>query len=147
MANFPDSELSRQQAAGERFYSRALDRIRWFMLGIGLVAVAVAFWWFGLRFGIGLALGCVIAFVSFFWLKRAVGGFVDRAAGAPTSQSGSGIVARFVLRYVLMAIAAYAVLTVSPASLSGFLAGLFLPVAAILCEATYDVYVALSRGI
>lgn len=147
MADSPDSGLGAQQAAAERFYAGALDRIRRFMFIIGSVAVALALWRFGFRFGIGLALGCAIAFVSFYWLKRAIGGFVDRAAGASASESGSGIVARFLLRYVLMAIGAYAVLTVSPASLKGFLAGLFLPVAAILCEAAYDVYVALTRGL
>lgn len=147
MSDSPEFEVTPQHAAAERFYSGALDRIRRFMLLIGSVAVAVALWKFGLRFGIGLALGCAIAFLNFYWLKRAISGFVDRAAGAPTTQSGSGIVARFVLRYGLMAIGAYAVLTVSPASLTGFLAGLFLPVAAILFEAAYDVYIALTRGI
>jgi hypothetical protein len=47
----------------------------------------------------------------------------------------------------LMALGAYAILTVSPASLNGLLAGLFLPVGAILCEAGYEVYAALARGI
>jgi hypothetical protein len=147
MADSPDSELSPQQVAANRFYSGALDRIRRLMFVLGSVAVAVALWKFGIRFGLGLALGCGIAFINFYWLKGAISGFVDRAAGASTSQSGAGIVARFLLRYVLMAIGAYAVLTVSPGSLKGFLAGLFLPVAAILCEAAYDVYVALTRGI
>lgn len=147
MADSPETELSPQQAAAERFYSGALDRIRRFMLIIGSVGAALTTWKFGFRFGIGFASGCVIAFVSFYWLKTAISGFVDRAAAAETSQSGSGIVARFLLRYVLMAVGAYAVLTVSPGSLNGFLAGLFLPVAAIMCEAAYNVYVALSRGI
>jgi hypothetical protein len=46
-----------------------------------------------------------------------------------------------------MAVGAYVILTVSPASLNGLLAGLFLPVAAILCEAGYEVYAALIRGV
>ena len=49
------------------------------------------------------------------------------------------------LRYVLMGLAAYGILAVSPASLYGLLAGLFLPVAAIACEAAYEAYVALAR--
>jgi len=44
------------------------------------------------------------------------------------------MVFRFLVRYVLMAVGAYVILTVSPASLNGLLAGLFLPVAAIACE-------------
>jgi len=40
----------------------------------------------------------------------------------------------------LMAIAAFVILTVSRDSLYGFFAGLFLPVAAILCELGYEMY-------
>jgi hypothetical protein len=47
----------------------------------------------------------------------------------------------------LMALGAYVILTVSPASLNGLLAGLFLPVAAIACEAVYELYAALARGV
>ena len=93
------------------------------------------------------AFGCAIAYINFHWLKRAIAGFVDRATGAAESQSGKGIVFRFLLRYVLMAIGAYVILTVSPASLNGLLAGLFLPVGAIVCEAAYEVYAALARGV
>ncbi len=91
--------------------------------------------------------GCAIAYVNFHWLKRVIAGFVDRATGAATSQSGQGIVFRFLLRYFLMALGAYVILTVSPASLNGLLAGLFLPVAAIGCEAAYELYAALARGV
>jgi len=102
---------------------------------------------FGWRTALGCALGCVIACVSFFWLKRAISGFADRATGIATTASGQGVVARFFSRYFLMALGAYAILTVSPASLNGLLAGLFLPVAAILCEAVYELYAALIRGL
>jgi hypothetical protein len=147
MADSLHSEPGPQQVAGERFYSGALDRICRFMFVIGPLAVALALWKFGILCGVGLALGCGIAFVNFYWLKRAISGFADRASGAPTSQSGSGIVTRFLLRYILIGIAAYGVLMIFPGSLNGLLAGLFLPVAAIFCEAAYEVYVALARGI
>jgi hypothetical protein len=41
-----------------------------------------------------------------------------------------------------MAIVAFVILTVSRESLYGLFAGLFLPVAAILCEAVYEAYAA-----
>jgi hypothetical protein len=56
-------------------------------------------------------------------------------------------VLRFLLRYFLMAAAAYAIFTVSRASLYGLFAGLFLPVAGIACEAAYELYIALARGL
>jgi hypothetical protein len=102
---------------------------------------------FGPRPAAGLAFGCAIAYLNFHWLKRVIAGFADRATGTATSQSGQGIVFRFLVRYFLMALGAYVIFTVSPASLNGLLAGLFLPVAAIGCEAFYELYAALARGI
>jgi hypothetical protein len=58
-----------------------------------------------------------------------------------------GIIARFLLRYVLLGVAAYAILTSFPASLRGLFAGLFLPVGAIACEAVYEVYAGLRHEI
>jgi len=136
-----------QPAAAEHFYSGAVHRIRSCMMVLAPLLVAVAWWKFGLRPAAGFAFGCAIAYVNFDWLKRVITGFVDRASGASTSQSGQGIVFRFLLRYLLMALGAYVILTVSPASLNGLLAGLFLPVAAIGCEAVYELYAALARGV
>src|SRR5271169_595936 len=135
-----------QAAAAEHFYSGALYRIGRFMTVLAPPLVAAAWWKFGLRPAVGFAFGCVIAYINFHWLKRVITGFADRATGAATSLSGQGIVFRFLLRYFLMALGAYVILTVSPASLNGLLAGLFLPVVAIGCEAAYELYAALARG-
>jgi len=146
MVNLPQSDPHPTQAMSEHFYSGALDRIRYFMAALAPVLIAAAWWRFGWRCAAGLAVGCVIAYLNFYWLKRVISGFVDRASGANTPQSQDGIVFRFLLRYLLMAVGAYVILTVSPASLNGLLAGLFLPVGAIACEAVYEVYAALVRG-
>jgi len=133
--------------AAERFYSGALDRIRFCMIALAFPLVAAAWWKFGVRPALGFSVGCLIAYVNFHWLKRVISGFADRATGEADARGGQGIVSRFLLRYVLMAVGAYVILTVSPTSLNGLLAGLFLPVAAIACEAAYEVYVALARGL
>jgi hypothetical protein len=117
------------------------------MAALGVVLSLAAWWRFGLLPAAGFAFGCVIAYVNFYWLKRVIGGFVDRASGAGTSLSSRGIVFRFLLRYALMAAGGYVILTVSPASLNGLLAGLFLPVGGIVCEAVYELYAALARGV
>jgi len=141
-----EADLTESDAA-ESFYSGALPRVARFMLLLSPVLIGATWGRFGIRPAIGLAFGCTVAYVNFHWLKRVIAGFADRAAGSTESQSGTGIVFRFLLRYVLMAISAYVILTVSPASLHGLLAGLFLPVAAILCEAIYELYVALAKGL
>ena len=109
---------------------------------LGCVFVALSLVFYGWQIALGIALGSAIAYLNFHWLKR----IVERFAEAPTS-SRKKIVLLALLRYVLMGAAAYAILSVSPASLYGLFAGLFLPVAAIACEAAYEAYVALVRGV
>ena len=131
----------------DHFYGSAVARIRNFMLVLGPVLCAAAWAEFGLRAATGFLLGCVIAYLNFQWLKSGVSGLADRVTDTAKPQSGRGIVARFLIRYVLLGLAAYAILTSFPASLRGLLAGLFLPVAAIVCEAFYELWAALRRGL
>ena len=90
-------------------------------------------------------MGSIIAYLNFQWLKSGVSVLADKVTNTGKRQSGKAIVARFLLRYALLGLAAYAILTSFPASLSGLFAGLFLPVGAIVCEAVYEVYIALRR--
>ena len=131
--------------ASDRFYASALTRIRNFMLFLGPLVSAAAWIRFGPRAAIGLLLGSGIAFLNFQWLKSGVSGLADRVTHTGQRQSGKGIVARFLLRYVLLGLAAYAILTSLPASLGGLFVGLFLPVGAIVCEAIYELYGAVVR--
>jgi len=141
------NDLPPNSAAGDPadFHSRALDRIRNFMMVLG-PALSLATWWrFGRWSALGFLLGCVIAYLNFQWLKSGVSGLADRVTNTGKAQSGKGIVARFLLRYALLGAAAYGILTSFPASLRGLFAGLFLPVGAIACEAAYELYVAVTR--
>jgi hypothetical protein len=136
-----------EPAPTDAFYSRALDRIRCFMMALGL-ALSLATWWkFGRWAALGFSLGCVIAYLNFQWLKSGVSGLADRVTNTGKPQSGKGIVARFLLRYVLLGAAAYVILASFPASLRGLFAGLFLPVGAIACEAAYELYAAFTRDV
>jgi len=71
----------------------------------------------------------------------------EHATDEAKPRSSKGVVLRFLFRYFLMAAVAYAIFSVSPASLYGLFAGLFLPVAAIACEAAYEAYAAVVRGL
>jgi len=138
---------SEASPATDAFYSGALTRIRNFMLALAPAITAAAWWKFGRPAALGVLLGCIIAYLNFHWLKSGVAGLADRVTNTGRAQSSSGIIARFLLRYVLLGAAAYAILTSFPASLGGLFAGLFLPVAAIACEAVYELYASLARGI
>ncbi len=111
---------------------------------IATVALGAGIGW---RTAAGFLIGCAIAYVNFHWLEKGVNALADRVTQAGRSVSSRGLVARFLLRYLLIALAAYVIFRVSVAGLYGLLAGLFLPVAAIFCEAGYEVYVALRRGL
>ena len=143
----PTSDVSPNPNPGDAFYGGALDRIRRSMIGLALAVSAAAWWKFGRPAALGFLCGCVIAYLNFHWLKSGVSGLADRVTGSGKAQSGKGIIARFLLRYVLLGAAAYGILTSFPASLRGLFAGLFLPVGAIACEAVYELYVAVSRGV
>jgi hypothetical protein len=124
-----------------------MGRIRNSMIGLTLLLSAGTWWKFGGGAALGFFCGCVIAYLNFHWLKSGVSGLADRVTQTGKRQSGFGIVARFLLRYVLLGAAAYGILTSFPASLRGLFVGLFLPVGAIACEAVYELYVSVARGI
>jgi len=116
------------------------------MIVLALVFCAVAWLRYGGRIALGFACGCAIAYLNFHWLERVVTTLADRITTTGRTQSSKGVVLRFLLRYALMGLGGYAIFSVSPASLYGLFAGLFLPVAAIACEAVYEAYVVATRG-
>jgi hypothetical protein len=130
--------------ASDNFYSNALARIQRMIIVIGLAAIATAEVHFGWRIALGLALGGGIAYLNFYWLENIVAALAERVVQSGAPQPTGGVVARFFLRYFLMTVVAFVILTVSRESLYGLLAGLFLPVAAILCEAAYEAYKAIG---
>lgn len=102
---------------------------------------------FHAKTGLSFAAGALISMLNFYWLALTI-----RAAGAKAEASGgrsgrAGVMVRFVLRYLLIALAAYVIFNSSADSLYGLFAGLSLPVAAILIEAVYEICSAVQAGI
>jgi ATP synthase I subunit len=127
------------------FDARVLRRLFVVMVGL-LIALTPLLW---LRYGWGMALsfvvGGAISLVNFYWLKRILAAMVDAVAVEGKKRSPAGIVLRFLLRYVLIGVAAYAIFKSSAMSLYGLCAGLSLPVGAVLIEAAYAIYGALRQ--
>jgi small-conductance mechanosensitive channel len=117
------------------------------MIALAVVLSVAAWWKLGRASALGFLAGSVIAYLNFHWLKNGVSVLADRATNTGKSQSGMGVILRFLLRYVLLGVVAYGILTSFPASLGGLFAGLFLPVAAIACEAVYELYANLAGRI
>jgi len=134
------------ERAAAAFAANTFRRVFIFMAGL-LIASTPLLW---LRYGRGVALsfvlGGAISLVNFYWLNRVLAAMVEAVAVRGKKRSAGGIVLRFVLRYVLIGVAAYAIFKSSAMSLYGLCAGLSLPVGAVLIEAAYAIYVALRRG-
>ena len=136
--------MAQETSPTEDWHARALERIERFMTAVGVVALVVAFIMFGWRIAVGFALGGLIAYINFHWLEKTVAKLADVTVQSGIPASGRGIMHRFLLRYLLLTVVAFVILSVSRESLYGLFAGLFLPVAAMLCEAVYESYKAIS---
>ena len=129
---------------GDNSYAQAMERIQRCMTVLGIAVAVTSAAVFGWRIALGFALGAAIAYLNFHWLEKVVSGLADLTVQSGKPASSGGIVHRFLLRYFLMTLIAFVILSVSRESLYGLFAGLFLPVAAILCEAAYEVYKVIS---
>jgi hypothetical protein len=147
MPSIPMADQPTIPPQAESFYSGAYARIVRFMLALGIVATIAVLARFGLAVAAGFVVGCVIAVLNFHWLKRVVSALADRTTATGERPSSKGVVVRFLLRYFLIALGAYAIFKISRDGLYGLLAGLFLPVGAIMMEAGYELYGALRRGV
>jgi hypothetical protein len=110
---------------------RAVGRIFRVTLALTAVGAAAYFAIGGWRGGLGFLLGALIALANFRWLRKTVYALGDAAGGKPPRAR----VAVFLgLRYLLMGLAAYAILRFSEISLTACLVGLFVPTAAVVLE-------------
>ncbi len=135
------------EEASERFYGAALARITRLIWVLGLLAAPFLWLKWGILFVLGWLAGSLLSFINFRSLTSSVNALGERIVSAQSRESGGRIVAKFLLRYALLAVVAYVIFKVSRESLYGLLAALFLPVAATLCEAGYETYVAFRRGL
>jgi small-conductance mechanosensitive channel len=130
----------------EPFYAGALRRIVRILLVLAVLLPAGIWWRYGFATAAGFFLGAAVSWLNFKSLVRGVEGLMERIVEAHSRERGASIVLRFLLRYVLVGIVAYAIFRGSSQAFGGFLFGLGLPVAAILGEAAYEVYAALRYG-
>ena len=138
--DLPDGDLRLQT-----FNERALPRMFKTMLLVGILLLAPAFWKYHLAGVVGFAAGAAISCINFRALQRSVEGLADRIVNQESSERGGRIVLRFLLRYALVGVVAYAIFRGSAQAFRGFLWGLCLPVAAMMIEAGVEAYAAFRK--
>jgi hypothetical protein len=130
----------------EALYARAIPRVLRIMLAASLVFVTPAFWFYGWAGAIGFAAGAVVSYINFLALARGVEGLAERIVNRRSQEKGRKIVLRFLLRYGLVAVVAYAIFKGSALAFRAFLWGLCVLVAAMMIEAGFEAYIAFRRN-
>jgi small-conductance mechanosensitive channel len=124
-------------AGDEEFYRAAERRIEWLIAGIGTVATAATWFVWGGRAAAGLAAGAVLSWLNYHWMKQGVDTLARISAaqaGAQRAQVPASVYLKFLGRYALLIIAAYAILRVFRPPVASLLAGFFSVIAAVLVE-------------
>ena len=135
MTNPPNPD---QSPPLDSFYARAIPRMLRTMLVVGALLLGPAFWFYGWAGAIGVAAGSAISYINFRTLVSGVEALGDRIVNRQSKERGWAIVLRFLVRYGLVGIAAYAIFKSSALAFRGFLWGLCLPVAAMMVEAAVE---------
>jgi len=136
------TNLSDEGPQSDLFYARAIPRMLRIMLVLGFVLLGPVFWFYGWVGAIGVAAGSAVSYMNFRTLIRGVEALGDRIVNRQSKERGWAIVLRFLVRYGLVGIVAYAMFKSSGLAFRGFLWGLCLPVAAMMAEAGIEAYVA-----
>ena len=142
MTNLPNPDEGPQS---DLFYARAIPRMLRIMLVVGFLLLGPVFWFYGWVGAVGVAAGSAVSYINFRTLIRGVEALGDRIVNRQSKERGLAIVLRFLVRYGLVGIVAYAIFKSSALAFRGFLWGLCLPVAAMMAEAGVEAYVAFRR--
>src|SRR3954469_7149873 len=128
------------------FFAGAYARMARIMLALALVVGIVLGVILGWRFAAGFLAGALVGRANFYWLKSSVSAVADvvTRTGNPST---AGILVKSLLRYGLLAVIVYVILRGSGQGLYGFFAGLFVPIAAMVCEGAYEAWSTLRHDI
>jgi hypothetical protein len=127
-------------------FERIIPRVLRNILVTGVLLLGPAFWFYRWVGAIGFAFGAAVSYVNFRSLTRGVEGLADRVVNQSSREKGGWIVFRFLVRYGLVGLTAYAIFKSSAMAFRGFLWGLCVPVAALMVEAVWEGYMAFRRA-
>jgi hypothetical protein len=129
----------------KKIYVQAIPRMLRVMTVAGIALIPFALWISGTEGAMGFTAGGVVSWINFRALVRGVEGLADRVVNRKSLEKGGVIMGRFLVRYGLVAVAAYVIFISSKQAFRGFLCGLCLPVAALMAEALIESYAAVRQ--
>lgn len=124
-------------AADEVFYDAAERRIEYLALGIGAAGTAITWFAWGGKAAAGFASGAILSWINYRWMKQGVGALARLSvaqAGSQRAQVPASVYLKFIGRYALLIVAAYAILRGFKPPAASLLAGFFTIIAAVLME-------------
>jgi ATP synthase I chain len=143
----PAEDLTTEFPAEEPLLERIIPRLLRNILVLSILLLGPAFWFYRLAGAMGFAFGAAISYINFRSLSQGVEGLTKRIVDQNSREKGGRIIMRFVLRYLLVGIVAYAIFKSSAVAFRGFLWGLLIPAAALMLEAAWESYTALRRRV
>jgi small-conductance mechanosensitive channel len=123
-------------------YARTEQRIAWLTLALGSAAALSAAILRHLAWAEGLAIGAVLAWLNFRWLKRGLDALVTVSVaqeGRAKPRVPLGTWFRMIFRYALIALSVYVIFEYLKVPLVSMLAGLCALGAATLAESLYEI--------
>ena len=113
--------------------ARAVTRLQWLMIGLGIAGAVVSLLLKGWPWALGFLAGVAAAMLNFRWLHRLVAG-ISPGGRRP----GRGLLFFLAARYLLLGAAGYVIVNFFGLNLAAALAGLFVAVAAVILEISYE---------
>jgi ATP synthase I chain len=141
----PEESATDELARLDSFHERAIPRMRRTMLFAGVLLLGPVYWYYGWAGALGVAAGSAVSYINFRALVQGVESLGERIVNQQSNERGWAIVLRFLVRYGLVGVAAYAIFKGSVLAFRGFLWGLCLPVAAMMAEAGVEAWMAFRR--
>jgi len=142
----PAESLDQRIIDDPSVHERIIPRVLRNLLVASVLLLGPAWWFYRWAGAIGFAFGAAVSYANFRSLRRGVEGLADRIVNRNSREKGGRIILRFLVRYGLVGVAAYAIFRSSSLAFRGFLWGLCVPVAALMAEAAWEGYLAFRRG-
>jgi hypothetical protein len=118
----------------DQFYRRAVARILRFQQVLAGLGLLVCFAWKGWPTAAGFALGAILAWINFLWLKK-----IADSLGSDSVRTSARSAFLFGSRYLILGAVAYVILRLTTISIPATLTGLFVSLGAVLAEIVFEI--------